>query len=98
LGPFQKVRMAQVRIEQRFALLRCVEALRLYAAAHEGQLPAKLDDVGVPLPVDPVTGKAFRYQLKEATAILRGSPPPGMERIAPYNVRYEVTIREAAKR
>ncbi|MFO0846733.1 MAG: hypothetical protein U0797_30950, partial [Gemmataceae bacterium] len=37
-----KVRRAQGRLEQRVGLLRCVEALRLYAAAHDGKLPSKL--------------------------------------------------------
>ena len=84
----------QVRCEQRIALLRCVEALRLYAADHDGKLPAKLDDVPVPVPVDPVTGKSFSYQLDGATASLRGTPPRGKEKDAAYNRRYEVTIRK----
>ncbi len=47
------VRKAQARLDQRIALLRHVEALRLYAADHIGSLPAKLSDVSVPLPDDP---------------------------------------------
>jgi hypothetical protein len=89
-GP--KVAVAQARVEQRLALLRCVEALRLHAAEHGGKLPAKLDDVKLPLPVDPVTGRPFVYSVEGATATLRGTPPRGMEKSAPYNVRYEVTI------
>jgi hypothetical protein len=87
-----RVRQAQVRLEQRLALLRCVEALRLHAADHDGKLPAKLADVSLPLPVDPVTGKAFVYKLEGGTALLRGTPPRGLEQNAAYNVRYEVTI------
>ena len=86
------VKRAQARLDQRLGLLRCVEALRLYAAEHDGQLPAKLYDIKLPLPVDAVTGKPFDYELKGDTAILRGTPPRGMEKIASYNVRYEVTI------
>ncbi len=87
-----KVRLAQGRLDQRLALLRQVEALRLYAAAHDGKLPAKLADCGVPLPVDPVTGKPFRYSVDGATAHLRGSPPRGEEKNPAYNIHYEVTI------
>jgi hypothetical protein len=96
LPAFMKVRRAQVRLDRHIALLRCVEALRLYAAAHQGRLPAKLADVGVPLPVDPFTGKSFVYQFDKtgATAVLRGTPPQGMERSREFNVRYEVTIRQ----
>ena len=90
---FQKVRQAQGRLEQRIALLRHVEAIRLFAADHDGKLPAKLADVSVPLPDDPFTGKPFAYRVDGDTAHLRGSPPAGDEKSAAYNVRYEVTIR-----
>jgi hypothetical protein len=90
----QKVRRAQGRLEQRIALLRHVEALRLYAAAHDGKLPGKLADVPVPLPPDPFTGKPFRYHVDGATAHLRGSPPPGMEKEPAFNVHYAVTIQK----
>jgi hypothetical protein len=88
------VRRAQGRLEQRIALLRHVEALRLYAAAHAGTLPEKLADVEVPLPVDPFTGKAFRYEVKDGVAHLRGSPPKGDEQNAAYNLHYEIIIRK----
>ncbi len=87
-----KVRMAQARIEQRFALLTCVEALRIYAAENGGKFPARLEDVKLPLPVDPVTGKPFVYKLTEGTASVQGTPPAAMEKSAAYNVRYELTI------
>jgi hypothetical protein len=87
-------RMAQGRVDQRIALLRHVEALRLHAALHDGALPAKLSDVAVPLPVDPITGACFRYELIGNTAHLRGTPPPGQEKVPPYNVHYEVTVRK----
>jgi hypothetical protein len=89
-----RVRRAQVRLEQRFGLLRHVEALRLYAAEHDGKLPAKLADVKVPLPVDPFTGQPFVYRLDGATATVRGSPPRGEEKNPFYNIRYVVTIRK----
>jgi hypothetical protein len=76
------VRRAQARLEQRIALLRQVEALRLYAAGREGKLPASLDPVGVPLPTDPFTGKPFGYVVEGDTARVTGA-----------DRRYEVTIR-----
>jgi hypothetical protein len=83
-----EARRAQGRLEQRVALLRHVEALRLYAAAHDGKLPAKLDDVGVPLPADPFAGKPFGYKLDGPTAHLHGGAPKGEE-----TKRYEITIK-----
>jgi hypothetical protein len=94
LPSLQKIYRAQGRLEQRMALLRHVEALRLYAAEHGGKWPEKLTDVPVPLPPDPFTGKPFRYQVHGDTAQLRGIPPPGEEKNPAYNIRYEITIRK----
>ncbi len=91
---FRKVRLAQGRIEQRIALLRHVEAIRMYAAEYSGRLPTKLADITVPLPVDPFTGKPFRYEVVDNVAHLKGSPPRGMEKAAPYNLHYEILIRD----
>jgi hypothetical protein len=89
-----KVQRTQGRLQQRLALLRTVEALRLYAAGHDGKLPAQLADVGVPVPLDPFTGKPFLYKVEGTTAHVRGSPPPGEAKNRDYNVRYEVTIEK----
>jgi hypothetical protein len=87
-------RRQQGRLEQRVALLRHVEALRLYAAAHDGRLPETLAEVPVPLPPDPFTGKPFLFKAAAATACLQGSPPRGEEQNACYNVRYEVALQK----
>jgi hypothetical protein len=98
LFPFEpavyKVRLGQARLEQRLALLRHVEALRLYAAEHNGALPAALAEISVPLPPDPFTGKPFRYEVVGKTAHLRGTPPASNADQAPFNVHYEVTIQK----
>jgi hypothetical protein len=55
-----KVNDAEMRLQRRVAGLRCVEAIRLYAAGHDGKLPPTLAEITeVPLPIDPVTGKGF---------------------------------------
>jgi hypothetical protein len=89
-----RYRQDQGVLERRFAVLKHIEALRLYAADHQGQLPEKLIDVPVPLPVDPFTGKPFLYSLEGATAHLRGSSPRGQENNIVFNVHYEITIRK----
>jgi hypothetical protein len=90
----QGARRAQGRTDQLIGLLRHVEALRLYAAEHDGTLPAKLSDVPVPLPVDPFTGKPFRYEVTGNTAHLRGTPPAGLEKELGFNMHYEVTLQK----
>jgi hypothetical protein len=89
-----KVRWAQARLEQRLALLRHVEAIRMYAAANGGKPPAKLADCAVPLPDDPFSGKPFRYEVSGDTFHLRGTPPKGQEKIPAFNVHYHVTLRK----
>lgn len=86
------VRWAQARLDQRIALLRHVEALRLYAAEH-GKLPERISDVSVPLPVDPFDGQPFRYELSGGTAHLRGTSPKSHENET-FNLHYEVTLRQ----
>ena len=67
-----KVTQAQARLDQRVAFLRAVEAVRLYAHANKGELPAKLADLTVPVPTDPVTGKPFEYAVADGVATLSG--------------------------
>jgi hypothetical protein len=83
-----EARMTQARLQRRIVLLQHAEALRLYAADHGGALPKSLDEIGVPLPVDPFTGQPFRYEVADATATLRDSPPRGGEPNPAYAVRY----------
>jgi hypothetical protein len=90
----EKLRLAQGRLEQRIALLRHVEALRLHAAAHDGKWPEKLSDVAVPLPVDPFTGKPFLYTVEGAVAHLRGSPPAIYKKWPFFNIHYELAIQK----
>jgi hypothetical protein len=95
LPAFDRVMRAQLRVDRRIAALRVVEAIRLYAAAHDGKLPASLTDIkDAKIPVDPLTGKAFEYQAVEKTAVLKGFIPP--EEMSRPNERltYEVTIRK----
>jgi hypothetical protein len=88
-----KICRAKARLDQRIALLRCVEALRMYAAAHDGKLPEKLSDVPVPLSPDPFTGKPFRYRVEGVTAHLQGTPPVD-EKNPGFHIHYEITIQK----
>jgi hypothetical protein len=88
-----KVQWASARTDRRIAALRCVEALRLHAAAHDGKLPARLDDIKVvPVPLDPVTGRAFDYTVDGDRAVLSGPPPAGEEARVDTTLRYELTL------
>jgi hypothetical protein len=89
-----KLRRSQATLERQVAGLRHVEALRLYAAAHDGRLPAKLSDIPVPLPVNPFTGQPFLYTVREATAHVRGGSPPSDDTLSDCTLHYAVTVRK----
>lgn len=86
LPGIENCRTAAVRTDREIAVLRVVEALRLYAAEHDGRLPEELSDTSVPVPDDPVTGQPFEYRVEGETAFLKGPSLPGV----PLN--YEVTM------
>jgi hypothetical protein len=89
-----KLFTARDRLERRLAALRCVEAIRLHAAANGGKLPASLADIKeVPIPADPLTGKPFVYRLKGGTALLSGPPPEGEEATPENKLSYELSLK-----
>lgn len=89
------VNRAVGRSQRRIAVLRAIEALRMYAARHDGRLPEKLDDVTeVPVPPDPMTGRPFVYRRKgERTAVLEAPLPEGLTQPV-YWLRYEITMEK----
>ena len=90
----EKVYEAHARTGRRFAGLRAVEAVRMHAAANNGQPPKALADITlVPVPDDPNTGKPFEYSATGNTFVVTAPPPAGDPPHAANNFRYEVTIR-----
>jgi hypothetical protein len=78
LPAVQKVYIASVRCDRRFAMLRAVESVRLYAANHDGQLPKGWSDITeVPVPTDPVTNKPFEYTVKDNHVTIFAPKAPG---------------------
>lgn len=89
LGAFARIGYLRARLERDLAILRCVEAIRMYGAAHNGQLPPSLDDITeVPVPLDPFYGHAFTYELRDGMAILESPAPPGQ--LLREGRRYEI--------
>jgi hypothetical protein len=93
----EKVYGAVARLDRRFAALRCVEAVRLYAA-QKGRLPAALTDVTqVPAPPDPVSDKPFEYKVTANTATLAAPLPPGPKPAPGLLLTYEISLRPPEK-
>jgi hypothetical protein len=93
LPALDKVLAAQNRLDRRIAILRVIEALRMHAAANDGQLPEKLSDVKVvPVPNDPGTGRPFEYRREGRGATLTGRIPG--EPLDKNGLRYRITLRK----
>lgn len=81
------------RMQNNLNVLQCVEAVRHYAATHEGQLPAKLVDITeLELPTDAFTGKPLEYRRTDQGAVVQSSMPEGGD---PVDItRYEIIVRK----
>jgi hypothetical protein len=80
-------------LDRRIGALRLVEAVRSFAA-EKGKLPEKMEELGLPLPVDPLgAGYTLRREgeavVIEAVAWRGAVKPPSRE----MNIRYEVRLR-----
>ncbi len=91
LPALQRVTAAPPRAERQIAALRIIGAIRLYAAAHNDHMPERLDDIHeAPIPLDPVTGKAFKYSRHGETALLVAPQVRGAG--TPPALRYELHV------
>jgi hypothetical protein len=84
---------AEMRCARSIAILRIFEAMRLYAAAHDGKWPDRLSDITeVPIPLNPCDGKPFLYERHGDKAAVNSDK-------GPMNVpwRYEITLMQSKK-
>ena len=89
----QRVNHITNRLDRHIAALKCIEALRLYAGAHDGKFPDKLSDVTkIKIPDDPVTKKPFSYTRTGSEAVLEAQATENSE--GRDAVRYEITFKE----
>lgn len=86
-----RLKMSQARCDQRLAFNMTIEALRMHAAENKGEFPAKLADMSVVVPNDPVTGKPYNYDVKEGKATLHGTPATKVDQ---YNLHFVLTLRK----
>jgi hypothetical protein len=87
--------LIQAKHERTRAILQTIEAIRAHAAKH-GRTPATLDQLELPAPDDPITGKPFEYSTEEKSFTLVGPEPEGES--LRQRVRYEVKIADAQAR
>ena len=89
----KRVRLLMNRLDRHVTALQCIEALRIYAAAHDGKFPNALSDITeVPIPSGPATKKPFVYQRTGSKAVLEAPAPKGAT--AKDVIRYELKLKE----
>lgn len=98
-----------VLLDQRIAMLRVIESIRDWSANHDGKLPASLDQLDLPVPLDIVNNRPFEWhldgdgtqgELSGALIELVGFEP-GAERFAGWRYRImqpDVNETEAAEK
>ena len=93
LPAFQSAQFAQARLERTLDAIQCIEAIRMYAANHNGALPEKLDAItDSPVPIDPALGKPFEYKLTATGATLFAPAPPGVPDHPTSKILYELKL------
>jgi tetratricopeptide (TPR) repeat protein len=89
----ERIHLLMNRLDRHVAALQCIEAMRLYMAAHNGMFPSRLSDVTlVTVPDDPATRKPFVYNRTGSKAVLE-SPATKGARIKDA-MRYELNLKE----
>ncbi|MCA9140212.1 MAG: hypothetical protein KDB00_25750, partial [Planctomycetales bacterium] len=89
LPAVQSAMSAKTRLDQQLAYLQTVESIRNHLATHNNEFPNTLDDLVLPAPHDPFTGKKFQYVRHDQGATLTGASSPGL--------RYEFELRCSPK-
>ena len=81
--------MAQLHVDRRLDAIECIEAIRIFGAAH-GKFPSALHDITeAPAPLNLATGQPFEFRVDGDHAILSGPPPRGMA-IPQYRITYDL--------
>jgi hypothetical protein len=81
------------RLENNLNAMQCVEAIRNYAATHDGRLPEKLSDISdLELPIDVMNDKAFVYSRNDTGALLQSQMPEGGDEVD--IVRYQIVLKK----
>jgi len=86
--------LGAIRLDRQLDALQCIEAIRLYAAAHDGTLPPNLEAMEeAPAPLDPATGKPFVYTRGDAKSATLEAPliPHGPYHPS-YMLRYQLKV------
>jgi hypothetical protein len=86
---FRKFVLTYAIADREVAAMADVEAIRSYAAANNGQLPAHLEDIlETPALEDPVTAKPFDYRVDGGVATLSDGVTGG------HALKYTIRVQQ----
>jgi hypothetical protein len=89
----ERILLNEKRFGNSLNVVQCVEAVRHYAATHDGQLPEKLSDItDLELPKDVVTDKPFELRRTAKGLVVTSTIPEGGD--AADLTRYEVVLKK----
>lgn len=88
-----RARLIAKRLDNHVNALQVVEAIRHYAATHDGQMPQALSDIkDMAIPNDLMSGKPFEYRrTAEGAEVQSTVPEGGNERDA---IHYEIVLKK----
>jgi hypothetical protein len=90
LPSVEAMHLSEAKLDRRIAILRVVEALRLHLKTNL-KPPVSIDKLKiVPIPSDPVTGRAFDYEVS-GNVVSIGD----FKTKSPQNIIYKLTIKPA---
>jgi hypothetical protein len=92
MGAIRPAYLAVARVDRQLDAIQCIEAIRIYASAHQ-RFPTRLEEIAeAPVPIDPLTGRPFEYRLDGETATLSAPYPPGAPHHPLYRIHYELKL------
>jgi len=90
---FNRIRLISKQLVNELNGLQIVEALKLYAATHDGQLPERLNDISrMEIPKDVMSGNAFEYRRTSQGAVLKSAMTE--EGGPKYMVNYVIVLKK----
>jgi len=90
---YDRMRMIEKRLDTYLNALQCVEAIRNYAAVHNGRPPEKLSDISeLEIPRDMMSGNEFKYHCTCAGVVLQSIMPEGGNK--QDSIQYKIVLKK----
>lgn len=90
---YQVIRVIEKRLDSYLNALQCVEAIRNYAAVHDGRPPEKLSDISrLYIPKVMTSGNELKYHCTTAGILLKATMPKDCKK--PDLIQYKIVLQK----